>query len=302
MPKVIITQGIPASGKSTWAIDYCKANKNWVRVNRDDLRNMRGEYWLPKQESLITDWERSIIERSLMTGYNVIVDATNLNPKHLDSLKFWLNSLKNRDIETGMDNGPLVTNIEIKFFDISLEEAIKRDFKRQNSVGEKVIRKMYYDYIKTPAQIRLTPFVEGLPFCIICDIDGTLALNLSGRSHYDMSRVGEDVVNPPVKFILNKMFDEDIEIFIFSGRTDSDNALKNTIEWLKENDIFFDQIYMRKVGDVRNDAVFKKELYDTHIKNKFNVMFVLDDRLQVCRMWYELGLPLFRVGDPDANF
>lgn len=28
----------------------------------------------------------------------------------------------------------------------------------------------------------------------------------------------------------------------------------------------------------------------------------LDDRLRVCRMWHSLGLPVFRVGDPDADF
>jgi len=43
-------------------------------------------------------------------------------------------------------------------------------------------------------------------------------------------------------------------------------------------------------------------LYEKCIKGKFNVNAVFDDRLQVCRMWHELGLPLFRVGDPDADF
>lgn len=29
---------------------------------------------------------------------------------------------------------------------------------------------------------------------------------------------------------------------------------------------------------------------------------VFDDRARVCRMWYAKGIPLFRVGDPDAEF
>jgi len=28
----------------------------------------------------------------------------------------------------------------------------------------------------------------------------------------------------------------------------------------------------------------------------------VDDRLRVCKFIHEAGLPLFRVGDPEANF
>ena len=38
--KLLILIGIPGSGKSTWAKDYVKYNDNWVRVNRDDFRDM----------------------------------------------------------------------------------------------------------------------------------------------------------------------------------------------------------------------------------------------------------------------
>lgn len=122
--KVIFTQGLPASGKSTWAKDYCKNNHNWIRVNRDDLRHMRGQYWIPKQEELITDWEHNCIINALDRGFNVIVDATNFNIKYLDNLKRII-TLKH------------LVDFEIKFFDITLEEAIKRDLERCNSVGEK---------------------------------------------------------------------------------------------------------------------------------------------------------------------
>ena len=41
-PKLLVLQGIPASGKSTYARELVKNSGAWVRVNRDDLRNMRG--------------------------------------------------------------------------------------------------------------------------------------------------------------------------------------------------------------------------------------------------------------------
>ena len=54
-------------------------NPTYVRVCRDDLRRMRGKYWIPEQEDLITSWEMDSIALGLHHGLNVLVDATNLN-------------------------------------------------------------------------------------------------------------------------------------------------------------------------------------------------------------------------------
>jgi hypothetical protein len=87
---------------------------------------------------------------------------------------------------------------------------------------------------------------------------------------------------------------------MFSGR---DAICKpETEQWLKDNNVFYDELHMRKENDMRKDYIIKKELYEAVIKDKYNVVAVFDDRLQVCKLWYELGLPLFRVGDPESNF
>ena len=36
--KIILTVGIPASGKSTYAKELCKDDSNFRRVNKDDIR------------------------------------------------------------------------------------------------------------------------------------------------------------------------------------------------------------------------------------------------------------------------
>jgi hypothetical protein len=59
-------------------------------------------------------------------------------------------------------------------------------------------------------------------------------------------------------------------------------------------------LFMRKSGDYRKDSVVKKEIYERHIKEDFNVEFVLDDRDQVVKMWREQGLVCLQVA--EGNF
>ena len=132
MAKILVLQGIPGAGKSFWAKEFLKNNKNWIRVNRDDIRRMFGEYWVPKREHLVEATEYAIADEAILNGWNVIVDDTNLNPNYIEGWK-----------ECAQMN---LCDIEFKKFNISLEEAIRRDSLRENPVGEDVIRKFYNKY------------------------------------------------------------------------------------------------------------------------------------------------------------
>lgn len=78
-----------------------------------------------------------------------------------------------------------------------------------------------------------------------------------------------------------------------SGRKES--AREYTKEWLKYNNILYDKLLMRKDNDDRKDAIVKKEIYDNIIKDNYNVLFVLDDRDSVVKMWRDEGLDCFQV-------
>ena len=56
---------------------------------------------------------------------------------------------------------------------------------------------------------------------------------------------------------------------------------------------------MRPEGNNEKDSIIKKRIYEDHIKGKFNVEFVLDDRNQVVEMWRELGLTCLQVAEGD---
>jgi predicted kinase len=93
---------------------------------------MFGEYWLPKREYLVECTEYSIAEEAALSGYNIIIDDTNLNPKYIDQ---WNTLASDYNYE-----------IEFKEFKIPIEQAIKWDKERENPVGEDVIRKFYNKY------------------------------------------------------------------------------------------------------------------------------------------------------------
>ena len=280
MPKLLILQGAPASGKSTFARQLAHEDKSYVIVNRDSIRKSRGDYWIPSQEDYITSIEEFSIKNALGRGYNVIVDATNLNPITINKWKVIADEFN--------------AEIEFKMFEISFEDAVARDKLRDNSVGEKVIKEFFRKYFPE----KLTPFFDdrfilkpdvAASQVVLCDIDGTIALR-RGRSPYDQSKVLEDAFDPRMNFLLSSL-SEKFKIIFLSGRQDTKQCREDTEKWLKDNLRLSEvTLIMRSEGDFRPDDVVKKELYQKYIKDKYNVVCVFDDRDKVVRMWRNLGL------------
>jgi hypothetical protein len=97
------------------------------------------------------------------------------------------------------------------------------------------------------------------------------------------------------------MFDaRGVKIIFCSGREDKYYDLSS--EWLDKHVGVNYSLYMRPSGNIEKDSIIKKNIFDTHIKDKYFIEAIIDDRLQVCQLWHELNLPLFRVGPPDASF
>ena len=290
-----MTKGLPASGKTTWAKkEVEKSNGKLKRVNKDDLRAMvDAGKWSKSNEKHILKTRDDLIMGFLFEGFDVIVDDTNLHPKHEARL---------REIAKDWSDNDLPVEFEIKdFTHVPLKTCITRDLQREATVGEKVIRGMYNQFIKpAPAEYA---WDENKPNCIIVDIDGTLA-HMSGRSPYDYSKVHTDTVDPVIREIVQRYAQRNIMeetpstyILIVSGREDGCKAV--TEQWLQDNQIPYDELHMRKHDDNRDDRIVKKEIYDEWIKNRYNVRFVLDDRDRVVEMWRGLGLKVLQVAEGD---
>ena len=141
MKKIILTRGIPASGKSTWAKqEVLKDPEHSVRINRDDLRNMSGKYWVPAREKYILFCRNLLLNTAIYMNFNtIIIDDINLNPRDIDyiikAVNYFNKVLKNQ------------YKIEFKdFTNVPLNVCIERDSKRENPLGEKVIRGIFNKY------------------------------------------------------------------------------------------------------------------------------------------------------------
>ena len=143
--------------------------------------------------------------------------------------------------------------------------------------------------------------VSGTPKTIICDLDGTLAL-MNGRDPFDASSCENDLLNVPVHTILKTFQNQNNQyntIVFVSGRSDKYRA--ETERWLEKVAKFTHfMLFMRKEGDFRKDSIVKLEIFNKHIRNDYDVSFVLDDRNQVVEMWRSLGLTCMQVA--DGNF
>ena len=288
--KIIFCQGIPGSGKSTWAkafvADEQKTGERWVRINRDDIRSMMIAGWNKKREGVIRSARNGLIVAALRDGYNVIVDDTNFGStvwKIIDHINQTLPGF--------------AYDYQIKRFDCTLSDALRRNAARRNPVPEGRIRDMHRQYVIGD---RVRPIYReermGLDTAIICDIDGTLAIMHAERTPYDHSSANLDKPNWAV-IRLVRVMNTECDVILCSGREDKWREL--TVDWLKLYGVPYKILHMRPTGDKTPDDQLKKMIFEREIEPHYNIRFVLDDRNRVVDMWRDLRLPVFQVNYGD---
>ena len=309
MAKVIATCGIISSGKSSWAKEVVENDpENWVRISKDDLRTLLhdGQFIKGVTEEKVIQARDALISKFLVKGMGVLVDDTNLKAAHVKQIKRIADDLN--------------ADFEIKYFPVELEEAIRRDKERENSVGEDVIRGMWDQFnlskglpeFDLPEKKQIEPYVPDTtkPKAVALDIDGTLA-KMNGRSPYDYSLVSSDLPNKPVIETALAFAEAEYNLIFVSGREDIcfwdtvswlDDNLARYISYMPQEDderclIVSNNLFMRKSGDYRKDSQIKEEMFNEHIRDNYNVLLVLDDRQQTVDRWRALGLTCLQVAE-----
>ena len=320
LPLLLLTRGIPGSGKSTWARDAADAAPHGQvkTVSLDDLRQVidRNDGSKPFDralEDLIQRMQADIVVSSIEAGHDVIVHNTHVFAKIPNLL---------RRLTAGVCD-PVIVDFTDTPYDVSYE----RNLQRADAVPPQVVEKMHADLGKgkggfkgwevlsrgeaverllwsAPVLPVLDPYVGDptLPSACVVDLDGTLAKH-QGRSPYDESRVEEDRFDELV-WQAASGFDH---IVLLSGRTDS--CYDATMRWLNAHGVYLAQegtsdlachgvvrsLHMRATGDRRPDSIVKREILLEQVAPHFNVQVAIDDRDSVVNMWRRIGLPCFQV-------
>ncbi|MEU5596663.1 AAA family ATPase [Streptomyces sp. NPDC020298] len=299
MPTIHVMSGLPASGKTTAARKLLAESGGRIRrINLDDLRAMFDNYeggrtWSRAHEQTALDVQDAAVRAAIDGEFDAVVDNTHLTPHIPKRLK-----------AAAMGRATFVVH---DFTHVPVEECLRRDAARENAVGEDVIRRLHGNHVKatrngwrlTDAWMNDTPPVEpylpdpGLPSAIMCDIDGTLAL-MGNRGPYDFTRCGEDALNESVRraLVSFRLANND-EIVLLSGR--GEEFREQTEGWLTRHAVPYDELWMRPAGDTRRDDIVKAELFDAHLRHRYNVRVSLDDRDRVVALWRRMGLPTWQV-------
>lgn len=296
MKKITITVGVSGSGKSTWAHEQWKENPlSTVVVNRDKIRELlfgfteesvKDYYSLEGMNSFekqITKYEDVLINEALIEGKHVIVDATHLRKEYITRFEFW--------------NVPT----EVKFFDITLKEALTRNMGRVRQVSEEIIKKQYQQFLNIREEKFTFEVIElkqdkTLQPVYLLDVDGTIA-NMNGkRGAFDWKNVGVDdldeSLSPVIEAINAHSGGGKPKVIVVSGR---DTVCKpETVDWLAEHGVGFHDIFMRPMNDYRPDWKIKEEIW-RELSKEYNILGLFDDRLQVVRRARSLGLKVFNV-------
>lgn len=333
MRTVLILRGLPASGKSSFCRDLLSREPNrWIRLNRDDFRGMinnTDHYAYNKRtEELTTRVQEQALKEALNAGFDVVIDNTNLVPRFLQ---------QTHDTLKQMGNVKVIEKCFSVSYEECVERNSKRTgrarvpadvmFKMANGLVMSNFqdRECYYPArpVFVAEQDEFDAAHQIKPRAIIVDVDGTFAI-ISGRNPYDVAQSESDLPNRPVIECIRAMRKQDRKLVFVTGREDKfrpqtrlfiERHMGNLVAGHglhlggKREVCVTDQLdtalpdyelFMRATGDKRRDSIVKFELYNEHIKDRYYVDFVLDDRNSVVDMWRrDAGLPTFQVAPGD---
>ena len=168
--QVVVTRGLQASCKSTWARllaehswDYLDRNEcRWVRICKDDIRSMMGEYWVPSREEYINDCIKSMIYGALMEGYCVVFDGLGLKEETIRMIQeVCMDVARDRWL---LKSVRCKVELFYKDFPSNIEYCIQRDelgakTGDRRRIGESVIRETAETYKDVLAGLR-----SGAPY------------------------------------------------------------------------------------------------------------------------------------------
>ena len=155
--KVIISVGLPFSGKSTYATELIKNDSSYVEINRDNIRKKLfsvsgwSDYEITTdRENQVTSEQFNEIRQAIDSGKNIIITNTNLRMKYV---RRFVSLFEHYNCD-----------IKIVLFSVSLIEIIRRNFESSYHNTEKDIIDSFnhYNWLKEKVISKYSNYVEEL--------------------------------------------------------------------------------------------------------------------------------------------
>lgn len=327
--RLIISHGLPGSGKTEWAKSLAGKNSNIVIVDRDEIlmntaqRKRRRDQYSAREQKRALEIQKNIILDAFSKGKTVITTEPNLDHR-------FLATVANFAREAGHSYSQ-------KYFDVPIEECKRRNRLRADELGEwttdevvdsaaatgygvdgriKAFRigselTLAYDRVGTDGERFLEDFnkrmLEKNPpqgrLLANFDADGTLVdtRSISDRYMSVKPRMFKEFQTssefaPPNELVLEaalKAHSAGLTISVTTARTDEYAEL--TANWLEKNGVPVTYLRMRKLLDPRPDYEVKVDMISEFEKEGLKIVHSWDDNPAAVRAFIEAGIPVTRV-------
>ncbi len=212
--KLFILRGLPASGKSSWAMNYVNEHpKTSIILSKDGIRDMLGIYWVNEREPLVSrifilllkdivthgsftfskDSSWNAVDENMDNVYDIIIDNTNLNSAAVNEIMDMV--------------APYDYEIKEVIFNTPMKTCIERDSMRKRNVGSKVIEGFYRTYISADGKMKdivpvtVNPLIVSVCDRISSDENVFKGCNELGTTVSVMSSLKEDLLKSVYKWV-----------------------------------------------------------------------------------------------------
>ena len=328
-PWVVTLVGPPLSGKTTFLKKFFKGSK-YVHLSSDDLvmelyDDGSGDFNKAFKAADFKKIDKKIdqlFKKAVKDNENVVVDFTNLVKKRRISnnnyfpaeyirvaivfpqltVKEYDERNEKRTIE---DKKTIFSGVQSAFLNMWEEVSTGEGFHQIIKLDKKFeivsVEEGTGEITEKPRKKNEVRFIadysvawrKDLADAVVFDVDGTTCHMNGKRGPFDWKKVGVDDLDKVVarQMKMHKKFGD--KILIVSGRDGS--CREETEAYFKLHGLEYDALFMRKPGDFRKDSLVKREIYETELKGKYNIIVVYDDRQQVVDTWRSIGLKCFQV-------
>lgn len=137
---------------------------------------------------------------------------------------------------------------------------------------------------------------------IIVDVDGTISENVIGRPWYGKGAAKGMLEDKPYTNIINMIRSYcdkyELDLLILTGRHKGAEE-KATLEWLNNNWLNPDKIFVRDLKDYSKTAVYKEKVYEEKIKPFYDIVMVFEDNNSCVQMFRSKGLLVLQPQNSD---